>query len=78
MFGWRRRESSILSLIYANAFSYFLSLSYSISQSTLVLNEAEQCPHSALTTKVQRFDFIYLPRQSTRTNYRIPSFVTLK
>jgi len=37
-----------------------------------VLNEAEQCPPSAPTTKVQRYDFI----QSG--NYRIPSFVTLQ
>jgi len=37
-----------------------------------VLNEAEGCPHSAPTTKAQRYDFI----QSG--NYRIPSFVTLR
>jgi len=58
MFGWRHKESSIPSLIYANAFSYFLPLSYIISQSMLVFNEAEQCPRSAPMTKVQRYDFI--------------------
>jgi hypothetical protein len=58
MFGWRPRESSNPSLIYPNALSYFLPLSYIISQSKLVLNEAEQCLHSAPTTKVQRYDFI--------------------
>jgi hypothetical protein len=37
---------------------YFLPLSYIISQSMPVLNEAGQCPHSAPTTKAQRYDFI--------------------
>jgi hypothetical protein len=52
MFGWRPKESSIPSIIYLDALSYFLPLSYIISQSKLGLNEAEQCPHSAPTTKV--------------------------
>ena len=38
--------------------SYFLALSYIIFLSTLGSNEAEQCPHSAPTTEVQRYDFI--------------------
>jgi hypothetical protein len=58
MFGWRPKESSIPSIIYLDTLSYFLPLSYIISQSKLGLNEAEQCPHSAPTTKVQRYDFI--------------------
>jgi hypothetical protein len=58
MFGWGPKESSIPFLIYPNALSYFLPLSYIISPSNLGLNEAEQCPHSAPTTKVQRYDFI--------------------
>ena len=58
MFGWKSKESSIPSLIYPNLFSYLLALSYIISRSKLVLNEAEQCPHSAPTTRVQRYDFI--------------------
>jgi hypothetical protein len=52
MFGWRLEESSIPSLIYTNALSYSLPLSYIISQSTLVLL------NSAHTAKVQRCDFI--------------------
>jgi hypothetical protein len=50
--------SSIPSVIYPNALSYFLPLSYIISHSKLALNEAEQCSHSAPMTKVQRYDFI--------------------
>ena len=75
MFGWKPKESSIPSLIYPKLFSYLLALSYIISRSKLVLSEAEQCPHSAPTTKVQRYDFIQSEHEA---KYRIPSFVTPK
>jgi len=68
MFGWRLKESSIPSVIYPNALSYFLPLSNIISQSMLVLNEAEQCPHSTPTTKVQRYDFIQ-PEHEGKLSY---------
>ena len=57
MFDGGLKRAAFNSYIYKVS-SYFLPLSYIIFRSMLVLDEAGQCPHSALTPHVQRYDFI--------------------